>query len=540
MSNKSIPIEGAFSKWFIEDKGRNNIPANFAGFAKNCRIVNGSTTVRRGISESYTLPWSIRGMHMTSTVTGSSSSIRVLTVAWNTLRDQNWIDLWTIAGTGKVNFISYGQYTIILTWTASNYVFSQNGGLIPVPPANLESGNVSWVVPWAQPIIGASLTGFTFIANNTPWYKNILHISKPITPDTPENCYDRSTTTGGTNPYNDVGENRAMSSNIVWLIGNINYLYIFCERTLEVLKRDSVQQFNGKWYLITTPIWDWDQLANPRSTICAGQIVFYFTKNLEIKTINLEPWIEYPTIWILSSAKRHSIKWWIQRNLQTDQRDAFMVYDKKENTVELYCKSKNSSYNDLVIVYNIIEDAFTFDTEKVIVHGTADYFSWLDTVYLWWPSGQVYIDDDKYHDEPNSWQVLAIPFEYDTPNIALWDPNNEKIWRWYQIAGAMNTLSSPTFDCYIDGKLEHTKQIPWSSIASSELLAINIWWADRTPNATDELSPFEFTADHWMVRKKGKRMRIKIRWNQIWQNMYFDSLSIFAFQTGNVELSDKY
>lgn len=540
MRNRFISINGTFSKWFIEDKGRNKTPISFAWYTKNVRIQNWCTTIRKWISESLTLPGQIRGMHVTNTTTWSSASYKLLTVAGTILYDQLWTNLWTITWTWKVNFISYGRYTVILTWWTT-YVYSQSWWLVTVPAQNFESSNIVWSIPQANPLIGASLTWFTFIANNVPWYRNILHISKPITPDTPENCYDRSTTTWGNNQYNDVWENRAMPSNIVWMIWNLNYLYIFCERTIEVLERNSVQQFNSKWYLVTTPIGDWDQLANPRSTICAGQNVFYFTRNLEIKTLNLEPGLAYPQIGTLSDSNRHSIKWRIDRNLSRDQRDAFMIYDKKENTIELYCKSKNSSYNDKVIVYSLYDDSFTIDEWKIITHWTNDYFSWLDTVFLGGASWQVYIDDDLYHDEPNSWQIVPISFEYDTINIApWWDPTRESMFRWYGVAWAMNTLSQIRFTSYIDWKQEHDKTIRRSDIKPSELQAINIWWPDRTPDSFEELSPFEYVADHWVIRKKWKRFRLKVRGDTVWQNFYLDTLSIHALSTWNAELSDKY
>ena len=46
-SNTSeIVIEKAFSKGFVQDKARNNIPQYFAGYLRNARIKNGGITIR--------------------------------------------------------------------------------------------------------------------------------------------------------------------------------------------------------------------------------------------------------------------------------------------------------------------------------------------------------------------------------------------------------------------------------------------------------------------------------------------------------------
>jgi len=539
-TNSFIEIQWAFTKWFIDDKGRNKIPLQFSWYSRNCRIQNASTTIRRWPLSMYSLPTPIQWLHMKNSWTG------ILVVAnWN-------LYLWTsligpVPNIWKVNFIDYGKYTILLTGMKP-YVYENLTNLLyVVPDANLIASNMVWQIPEPDPILWASLTWFTFIANNHS--KNILHISKPVVPDTPQNAYDRSNVSWLDDRYADMWENREMTSDIVWIIANLQYLYIFCQRTIEVIERWSVQNFQSKWYTTSVPIGDWDRLANDRAVTCAWQRIFYFTKSLEWKTINHEAGIEFPMIWELSNRKWQSIQWWLRDNLDQQQNNAFMVYDHRENCVELYCASKGMWYNNLRIVYDIVNDTFVSVDDGIamtIAHWDYDYSSWNQWIYLANSiNGAIYHDDQLLFDNyaPSaipSATASTIKFEYNTPNMALWDPTREKLWRWFWISGWWNTATELTIEWYIDWKLEFTKVINRTQMKSSEIKNVNIWWNDMNADSDEKMNMFDYVADHWKMRKKWKRMRIKIKSNKMSSNFYFDSLSINAMATGNAELNDKY
>lgn len=539
-----IPIKWAFTKWMIDDKGRNKIPAYFSGYIRNARIQNGSITVRKGRKYVIKHRWPVRNI-----IRGGKEWY---VVDWNMdlFRSTDLISrtnigyVWPATTSGEVNFISYWEYLIILNGNTPYYYKYGTGSAIVVPNANLTmtapSPNLS------NPIIWTQFTGFTFVAGGTASTENILYISKPILMDSPQNSFNWSTAAGATGA---MWGNRVFTSRILGMVANYNNLYVFCEKTIEVISRSSISADNyGNNVTYSTPIGDWDILASHRSVVIASQKVFYLTKNLEIKCIWYTPWITDPQIGELSHREWQGIRLFMQDQLDFDQSKAYGYYNKRDNTIAWYLKSKGSAYNNICIIYDLVNDSFLVDE-------LLSRFEYYICIAQWWQDGRkilggnsngdVYSEQHEenwvgyYRDDLSEIGSTPIRFEYNTPNISMWEPRAEKLFSWVATAWAMNTSTILNKSVYVDWQLQFQKQFTYNSIKNSEKKLLNIGGVDRT-SWLQQYNPFHYVADQWMLRKKGKTIRVQYLCQTNDSDFYLDWLSINAEATGNVELNDKY
>lgn len=523
---KTLPVKEAFSKWFIDDVGLNNIPPQYSWYIRNARISNKSTTIRpwRTTLLSNPYPWYIQGMTYNN---------GLLFNANGSLCNLWWI-LWPISANNDVNYITYGKYTIILTGIGNPRV--RNGVWVPVQISDTfmpfdNDVSTDFNCP-LKPIIGTAFTGFTMFAGNIPWYDNIMYISKPIIRDKTTNWF--------TLPYNrtipilstsDAAEYRVFRSKILWMIANYNNLYVFCEDSIETLWQWNATTVGGIVTLFTQPIWDGDRLASPRVCVSVWNKIFYITKSRSIKTINFIPWIADPEIGDLTDIPWTSIRGFMDRELNIDQSKASAVYVKKDNTVRFYLRGRNSSFeNNICLIYDLENQTFLVDDGKtfsISVQGDNDIVYAGDML-----NTNIYQDDNGLND---SW--AGIIFEYDTPNYWMGSPNFIKQFRGYTIAGGINTTTTIQIKTYIDWVLLDTQNITSANININELNTVNIWWVPFAP-WPNVLYPFTFTIDHWQIRQNGKKIRIQILESGTNPWFYFDLLSFIVRPKGRYELND--
>lgn len=520
---KTLPVNEAFTKWFIEDIGKNRILPQFAGYVRNTRILNKTTTIRlwRTTLLSNPYPWYIQWMVYNN---------EILFNANGNLCRLSWL-IGAISGNGDVNYIQYWKFTIILTWVSNPWVWDWSI-LFQVWDADMPFDNNLWV-PFdnpLHPIIWTAFTGYTMFAGNVTWYDNIMFISLPIVRDPIANTF--------TKPYDYKitkvwysWETRAFKSRILWMIANYNNLYVFTQDTIETLGVWNATTVWGIVTLFTQPIGDGDRLCSPRALVSAGDHIFYITKALKIKTLNYIPWKADPEIGDLSDRPWLSIQGFIKRELNQDQSKASGVYVKGDNTIRFYVRSLNSAFeNDLCIVYDLDTDSFSVDNNKkfaISVQGDNDI------VYAWSHVNTDVYQDDNWFDD--SW--APILFEYDTPNYWMWNPNIAKQFRGYTIAWALNTTTILQFNTYIDGVLKDTQTVTSANIDPTELWTVNIGWPNIPP-WPNTLYPFEFTVDHGQIRDNGKKIRLQILCNQQIPAFYLDSLSFIVRPKGRYELND--
>lgn len=111
-----IPIKEAFAKGLIDGHGLNKVPANFAVYSRNHRVLNGSTTTKKGY---ITRVSDDNGTHIRDII-GNSVTNKLLCCSDSKLKEvdlTNWV-LNTIGSIGvdvDVNFINHWKHSIVLT-----------------------------------------------------------------------------------------------------------------------------------------------------------------------------------------------------------------------------------------------------------------------------------------------------------------------------------------------------------------------------------------------------------------------------------------
>jgi hypothetical protein len=540
-----ITIQWAFSKGLIDSMGRNKIPPHFSGYLRNARIVNQAICPRKwSVALDNDQAWPFRAM--------IRNYWELLAVSWGRFYKllPTFFDYGPINGstsiTNRFSLISYANYTIIFNGSTAPYVYKKGSGTVFQVPTNNYPIDVNTNDPIGtfNPLIGAAMTWFTFAAGNTSADRHVLYVSQPIDIKSAEqeaNCYNRWSTDLQGTYYNDkYSASRFMTSPILGMVATLYELFIFCEKTIEVYRRGEYINNGGPIsYLYTQPLADGDHLASFKSAVAAGNKIFYLTSNLKVKTIWYEPGKEQPEIGDLSDRIGQEIRLFLEQNIDTNQSTCFGFFDRSEHTVEWHLKKKGTGINNITLLYDIINDTFLVDEWKEFgamafggVNGDKVYAgSYIDWTY--------YEDDYDYYDQDLLNTTVPVPFEYNTPNIALWQVTLEKFFRGFSISWAMNRETTLTINCYVDGKLQFTKQVSRWDINPSELKAINIWGIDQ-PQDRYHPTPFEYVADQWKVRKKGKRIRIQIIAHRLYQNFYLDYLDIDGEATGNYELNDKF
>lgn len=191
-----------------------------------------------------------------------------------------------------------------------------------------------------------------------------------------------------------------------------------------------------------------------------------------------------------------------------------------------------------------------------------------------------YQTEDKYDTtfRKESWEIIidvhAIEFEYDTTNIGLvWNKTElaeMKLFSGARLTWAINIHAGNTQTVYVpqtqttetyEGNFKVTVYIDWVKQCEKKLerqniydyykkYQIEVWWPDLKPyDPTDRKSvleydrllfPMDLVLDQSMIRKKGKRIRLKIECATPGADLYLSGLAIQAKQLGHFDLADKY
>lgn len=465
----------------------------------------------------------------------------------------NVIQAWIRALTGKLETVKFNDKNLFVISSADTTTISA----ITVTSATGSWTDISWAwatpfldsdawaswevitakvnidAPNVNPLIGESFTGFTFIVWNTPDTENVLYVSRPITVDNPERCYDWVW---------DNSEQITFDSKILWLSSTMNQLFIFTEKRVEYIGKDSLSEISWSATLISTPVWDWGKLANYRCAVAAGDKILYLTKTNSINTLNFVPWTVEPWIWTLTDQPAFKITQYLE-NLEDDQSNAFGYFDESTKTVHWFLRTKNSLYNDTILVFDLENNAWTTDTNKyfndvVVVDKNIYAGSALSNNII---QDNIWLNDD----------TRAIEFEIQDTDIAL-GTIKEKMFQWRETSGWLNKLTDLEFITIIDDQessLNHIKGLDYYTEALSEPLPweigwTTIWWTAigwlQWDFDDSQLVQFDKTLDHAYIYKRGKRIKRKITENNYWSDFYLDFYTIFADVTGNTELTDKF
>lgn len=483
---------GYFSWGIIGGKWIHVTPLRYATDGRNWRVVNGALTCRDwfyAISEDpeWLWPKKIRGIT-------SNGGIYVVC-------DQKFyeVDVSTWAFTERssvgnrfandvdVNMINFWKNIICLSWDDYPWVYNTSSNAW----AQLTSSNIE---SWANPHIWAKFLYGTYVAG-TGTKNNVLYISRWVTTTHPEYAYD----------WVNSAEKLELQSPIEWIVASKERLYIFTEETIEIL---TAQSLLSTWWATSTytiPIGWENRIASHRSVVVADNIIFFLTKDNQIKTISYVPGITENDIWTITNRQGLNIEK-ILSTLDADQSWSFGYFHKWKSLVKFNVKEWGETMNTLWLVYDLTNDNFYVDDNKYfscVAKYNGKYYAWSDAtpfVYI----DEIWGDDDGW---PIVWYRNGA---YRAP----WLGGSRTEYREAMFMGQIGADTDVNFDILIDDVIKWNGTISWSAISSSALgsepIAYTaIWWEYEA----NSLLKFEKSYWPWDLRARGNMIQVNLDWS---------------------------
>jgi len=292
---------------------------------------------------------------------------------------------------------------------------------------------------------------------------------------------------------------------ITWLATNSQALFYFTKNTVSMTGKADIQDIwwaiNYTTRALTTKEWS----VNHNSIVTAWNYIYYITPSNKI--MQIAQWTDVDWYEVIELSERKYA--WITKIMSTldlDQTDSFGYYLPKENLIKWFFKTKNATFNNLCIIYDITKNAFLVDSNKFFYWGV--FFKWYNyTISMIEP--KVYLDEYWYDDEDQ-----PIEFEYQTKAFDVWRPTYKKeLWE-VRTYVAINDLAELTQEIYVDWWLIDTKVI------DSDNIPISTSWIWTTPVWTyaiwtwwhvfdDSLYNVDIIRTKWNLQVKWKNIRFR-------------------------------
>ena len=507
--NKPISID-IFSGWKIADWWQLVIPASHSESIENVRLSNGSTTNRKWYKSIYTWSWtSINGINYNDWLYFVEDG-----------NFKKWVSeteattIWAI-WSHKSQFVNYSNYQIICNWQWKPRVY--NWSTLIQLTTQIEDGS--------NPRFGATLSYATYLAGG--WdKKGRLYMSKPSTASTPTDIYAYEW---------DSSYKRDMQSPIDAMCATMSRLFIFTEKKIEYIDKDTTVEVWGIPVIVSIPFSNQSSPINNEVVVVADDIVFFITKTRQIKTIWYVAWHTDPKIWNIS----HKDKGWISKLLETlddDQSGAVWYFDSTQNLAVWHLRSKWYTFNNLCLVYDIIRQEFIPDSGKIFWSAC----EWADgKIYA---GGQLspalYIDWVGKLDDGN-----PIKRKRQTPPIFLGTYTTRKRWEWIAFAWMINANWVIQFDVIIDGTIVYTWSITWQDIVpiwwlwAKMISEEQVWW---DLEQVTKLYTFNKTVSKGKIYRKWYSISVRFYGDATDTEFYLTICEIYARSMGDVTLSNKF
>lgn len=504
---KYNPIKKFASKLMVGSKAINTIPTEYLRYAENARIYDWWIWPRKWkqILTNSTLWTNNKGGFVMSDKLYQIANSKIYEINEITGEQTEKVSLWYDKIT---DVLVYWNFAIIVSNWESWKVFDWT--TITTPATILTN---TWIIEYCR--------WFTFL---TSW--NVLRISRPILPSNPEYAYDFTWTWSQTITYD---------SPIKWLKGTMNWLYVFTEEKIEFLGANALQNVAGSTSFISTPLWDWWELMTNELIATSWDKIFYVTKNLNINTINYIQWTAEPWLWELSNRPVIWIRELLQ-GLNLEQPNWFAFVNDNDNTIQFHLRTSLSPFNDIVIVYDFINDTWSIDTGKHynrVIKKASKYY-WFSDI-----NSSIYEDDVWFSDNG-----VAINFKIRTQALNLWTMQ-QKMFGGFFTSGAIWQFTNLTYKVSIDWDnvfndeiLGANMMIDWIwEIAGQEMWNDSIWW---NIGYISSINPFDFEADVWRIYQGWIRTFIEIESQSQIQDFIIDWLWIIAEITPFIDNKNKF
>lgn len=480
-----------FSRGIISDKGLHSVPDDFCVDCKNIRIVNSSTTAR---------PWYKIVAYDTQELDENFEGLSIQRLVVNK-------GLYAIIGSGfykvddseipfsyellksdlgeNISPLVYGRYILLCNGTGTVNVFDTLR-----KDGDDGTGRLTATLPE-----GAKISFWDVFQDNIRLFgadekSNVVYKSRAGKDNSPQDIL---------NFTGDGSDDMVKRSPITGSASLRGKLYFFTETSIELVTTNSVVSVWDVLTMFSTPIAGENQLANNRCAIVADDVVFFWTKGNQLKTLEFRQ--GFTEIWVgdITNRKNQSIQR-ILDTLDEDQSNAFGYYHKEKKLLFFHLKQKGEQFNNMVLVYDVINDSFLIDDNK--------YYSDVAKVGMKYYAGSS-INMEMYEDETgNSDRGDPISWSRTTKRFDMGNPNYRKEFRQINITGEKDNLSEILVEVIADGKAQYTTTIsgeqwsPWGLASVPTAIDMTAWEA-----VTETRDGFEKIIRSIRTRNKNIQLR---------------------------------
>lgn len=512
---KLTSLKAPFSKWMVMDKWVHLIPEQYTPFAKNIRIRNSTTTKRKG----YTRV--VKKGQYTDTVDGDTVTVDVTDkFIDNMISDGVYLyavcdgKLYKVDFNDEQTMTEYGSFSLdsdvsVLRYWKYLYFLSENTAKGYYVDTSTGTWGSLTVTDSAYFRFGEVYKQNVYLA----WWKdnsNILYMSRAGSKANPTNILDFDGT------WSDA---LYFKSKIMWLAATREQLFVFTEDSIEII---SYSESWGVLTMISVPIaWN-NQPANPRMVVKTDDLVFFWTKDNQMKSLNYMQWVTERVVGDVSHRPNLSIKDFTD-TLDEDQSTSFGYYDRAEKTIHWHLKQKWEPMPNIVLVYDMNTDGFFVDTNKfykcAASHNNKYYAgSSFGTI--------IYQDNNGTTDDgtPIEWQRKSAL-------LSVWSPDYRKEFRQVNIYWERADWVDIDVQVLVDGRVAFSGTIEWSGGTISGT-ASDMLGNDMVAFDTEEwgLHPFEYVISRWNMRARGKKIQVLFNWTSVgdfclsWMEIWYKDL----------------
>lgn len=522
-------LKAPFSKWIVMDKGVHLMPEQYTPYAKNIRIKNGTTTRRLWYSRVvekwvYTEP-----VTETETETETATETATETVTETETETETEVEVtdkyidnmvsdgdnlyavcdWSLY---KVNFdtemtmqkataATFSSDVFILKYWKYLFFLDENTAKwYSLDTTQIDPSSTAWgtaLTVWED----AYFRFWDVYKQNVylAWGKdksNILYMSRAGSKDNPTNILDFSGT-GSDALY--------FKSKIMWLSATREQLFVFTEDSIEII---SYAESGGTLTMTSVPIAWSNQPANPKLVVKTDDLVFFWTRDNQMKSLNYMQWVTDRVVWDVSHRPNLSIKDFTD-TLDEDQSTSFGYYNRGEKTIHWHLRQKWEPMPNVVLVYDVNTDSFFLDTNKffrcVAGHNNRYYAgsSFWTIIY-----------------EDNHWNTddgLPIEWQRKSALLSVGSPDYRKEFRQVNVFGEKDDDVDIMVTVLVDWQTAFNWVIQASGGALS-WLASNLVWADPIAFETQAswLQPFEYVITRGNMRARWKNIQIVFNGSSKW------------------------
>lgn len=515
MAMTDVYIEKFGTKLFAASKSVNKIPTEYLKQAFNARIFDWGIGPRKWkeLLTNSTLWTNNKGGFVLNNTLYQITNSKIYAIDLNDWTQDEIADLWYDT---RTDVLVYGDNFAIITseWQ----------------PMKVFDWTATLITPWTVPTWDTG--GIIEFINANEWYtlyavNNILYISRPITPANPEYAYDY-TWSGA--------QNITYKAKIVSLKVSLSWVFIFTEDwRVEFIGSDALQDIAWSPTFLSKSIGKWWVPVNNRSVAASWDQIFYLTKNRIWNSINYLSWTDQTVVGKLSSIPVVGIDE-LLKTIDIEQPNAESFYNENDNTIQVHVRTQNSQFNNVTLIYDLINQTFSIDTGKkynYIVPFSSDYYGFSDL------NSNIYKDDTWFSDAGE-----AIPFKIRTQDMN-YGSIRQKYFGGIITAWAIGAQSELTYRVFIDKESVFRESITWNRLWISgiwEIWGTSIWeqpiaWPTQY---ISELTPFERLGDEWRIYEAWTRAEIEISSVSQIQDFIIDMLGLRVEQTMNVDIGSKF